>query len=167
MKTRTQPIGTAVIFALLLAFLTFFWACNESFQVLKVSMKTPTWVTPSDYTYKVALTIEFNHQVDITKFSAPGTVRIDLKGTRDGRTALNVAGIFKQSPDLKTVVFISDKSLSDLIKPGAGENIEYTLIISGTTAGIGAVTDKNGQILDGDADGKPGGDYKKVFEVVG
>jgi len=85
----------------------------------------------------------------------------------DGRTALNVAGNFRLSDDRKTGVFISDKTGAELIHPGAAENIEYTVVVSGTTAGAGAVTDDKGEVLDGNADGQAGGDYKKVFEVIG
>ena len=153
--------------SLLFFSLVILYGCNGSFRVLDVKTKAPSWVNPPDYTYKVVLNISFNHSVNPNTFSAPGTVKLDLKGTNDGRTVSNVAGTFQFSADKKTVVFISNERMSKIINPQAGENIEYTVIISGNSVGGGVITDSDGITLDGNNDGAPGGDYKLVFEVVG
>lgn len=138
------------------------------FHVSNVSLERPSWVVPPDqYQYKVVVATSFNRAVDQTSFSAPGTVKIGLKGMRDGRTVSNIAGAFQVSADSKTVVFISDQTLGELINPGAGENIQYSITVVGTDVGAGAVADSTGEALDGDEDGQPGGDYSETIEVVG
>ncbi|MCQ1535732.1 hypothetical protein FTO70_08585 [Methanosarcina sp. KYL-1] len=45
-----------------------------------------------------------------------------------------------------------------------GATIKITLI--GTDTGMGAITDSEGVFLDGDKDGKPGGDFEYTFHIV-
>lgn len=137
------------------------------FHVTKVSLKAPAWVPPADYTYKVVVTISFNRPVDKNTFKAPGTVTINLKGLSSGGFALNIDGSFQFSKDLKTAVFISKDTLADLINPQPGENVQYTIMVVGTDVGLGAVTDSNGEALDGDKDGKPGGNFITTLEAIG
>lgn len=119
-----------------------------------------TPVPPPD-PYRVRVTIRFNRAVDETTVSAPETVRIDLKGMSDGRTVYSIDGSFQFDTDHRKALFTSDQTLSDLIHPGAGENIQYTIVV------LDEVTDHNGEALDGDVDGNPGGNFGKVIEVVG
>jgi hypothetical protein len=41
------------------------------------------------------------------------------------------------------------------------------LILTGTDTGSGTIKDINGNLLDGDSNGNPGGDYWTVFGRVG
>ncbi|MFC2042683.1 hypothetical protein ACFLUA_00835 [Chloroflexota bacterium] len=133
-----------------------------------VSFERPNWVVPpDDYPYKVVITISFNRAVDHASFNAPGTVKIDLKGMLDGRTVSSIAGTFQFSGDSKTVVYISDKTLGEIINPGGGENVQYSITVVGTDAGAGSVTDSTGEVLDGNSDSQSGGDYTQTIDVVG
>ena len=69
--------------------------------------------------------------------------------------------------DNRTVVFVSEKSLTELIDPQAAENVIYTISVIGTDAGNGAVTDFNSEPLDGDNDNTPGGDFLKELAIIG
>ena len=154
---------------LLVSFLVIAIGCDglTSFYVSKIGLKAPNWVPAYEYTYKVVVTISFSRAVDKNSFKAPGTVNIDLKGTSYGKTASSITGTFRFSGDSKTVVFISDRTLGDLINPQAAENVKYTITLVGTDASAGVITDSAGEALDGNADDKPGGNYSKVIEVVG
>ncbi len=170
-KIIEKPWGI-VGFSLLIGFLVIaiigVGCVPKSFHVSNVSLKAADFVPPADYTYKVVVTILFNRTVDQTSFKAPGTVNIDLKGLSHGNTAFDISGTFRFDPmDSRRVVFISNQTLSDLINPQAGENVEYTITIVGTDVGAGVVTDSSGEALDGDLDEKPGGNFTKVMEVVG
>jgi hypothetical protein len=172
---RTRIIG---LFALCLLSVILLTSCgiypNKKPEVIppppllvnNVTVDIPDWVPVNDYNGKVVLAITFSTQFNTSALTAPGTVDIDLKGLHDGRTALNVAGTFRIKPGSNpinypiTVVFISNQSLTELINPKAGENIEYSITISETLKSI------SGNLLDGDVDGHPGGNYRLVFEVV-
>ena len=167
METVSSSRIIKITNVLLFVSLIILYGCNGGFRVVEISTKAPPWLPGIEYKYKVVLSITFSDKVDINTISAPGTIRLDLKGTGDGRTALNIAGTFKFSDDQKTIVFISNETMSTIISPQAGENIEYTVNISGTAAGAGAVKNLSGEILDGNNDGKAGGDYKKIFEAIG
>lgn len=167
MINKTRWLAWCLLLVMVCTILT---SCDDptGLHVSQVSLERPGWVVlPPDYQYKPAVTITFNRAVDHSSFSAPGTVKIGLKGLRDGRTVSDIAGTFQFSADSKTAVFISNETLGDLINPGAGENIEYSITVLGTDVGAGVVTDADGEALDGDKDGQPGGDYHTTIEVVG
>ena len=71
------------------------------------------------------------------------------------------------SQDSKSAVFISDQTRTDLIHPRSGETIQYSIKLIGTSAGSGTIHTPSGDVLDGDSNGVPGGDYIKMIEVVG
>jgi hypothetical protein len=173
MSVHKMIIKTRWIFwcLLLVAVTLVLTSCDEpaGLHVSKASLERPDWVVPPPgYQYKVVVTISFNRAVDPDSFKAPGTVKIGLKGMRDGRAVSDISGEgFQFSADSKTAVFISEATLGELINPGAGENIEYSITVLGTDTGDGVVTDAAGVALDGDRDGQPGGDYHKTIEVVG
>ena len=169
-KPMAMIVRTIACF-LLISFLVLAISCGNNgvkgFHVSNITFKAPTWVPEYEYTFKYVVTVSFNRAVDKTTFKAPGTFNIDLKGMKYGKTASKIAGTFKFSKDLMTVVFISDKTGSELIDPQAGENVQYTITLIGNNVGSGVIADSSGEALDGDVDGKPGGDYKAVREVVG
>ena len=141
---------------------------SSGFQVVDIFLEpTPaeTDVPGADYNIKVSFTIEFSDDVDVASLQAPGSVNLDLKGTRDGRTTIDVPGTFRALPDLKTAFFISDENFDEVMRPRAGETIAYTIEIVGT--GSSPVTSAAGEALDGDGDGSAGGDYTETFEIVG
>ena len=141
---------------------------SAGFHVVDIFLEpTPaeTDVPGADYNIKVSLTIEFSDEVDLASLVAPGNVNLDLKGIRDGRTALSIPGTFRALPDLKTAFFISDENFDEVMRPRAGETIEYTIEIVGS--GSSPVTSAAGEALDGDEDGSAGGDYTETFEVFG
>lgn len=149
--------------------------CGPGFRVSKVSLGPPDDIstyglTTASYTYKVTMLLQFNRAIKQSTLNAPGTAWIDLKGTHDGRTVKKIDGTFYFSGPADVAAeafFISQKTLSELINPGPGENIVYTITLLGTSAGAGMITDANGEALDGDADGTPGGNYVETIEVVG
>ena len=72
-------------------------------------------------------------------------------------------GSFQAQGD--TAVFISDETLSDVIRPQAGENLVWEITILGS--GPSVVRSSAGEALDGDSDGNPGGQYFEEFETIG
>ncbi|WP_420642875.1 hypothetical protein [Candidatus Leptofilum sp.] len=135
-----------------------------TFQVSNISLKAPDWVSPVDYHFRIVVSISFNRAVDKSSLHAPGTVRIDLKG-KNGLGSFNIGGTFQISKDSKEAVFISEKPGKELIDPGAGENVKYTISLLGI--GKNVVKDSSGETLDGDGNGQPGGNFIKVLEQVG
>ena len=143
------------------------------FHLNDVTIGKPSWVptTIPDVQYKTKLIFTFNRAVRQASLSAPGTVIINVTGTRDGRTVTEIAGTFHPNGAWGTaaeVAFVSDQTLDDLLDPGpgAGENLKFSITVLGTDAGNGVLRDTSGDILDGDEDGNPGGNYVKEFELV-
>jgi len=164
MSCREKSSVFSVVVLLGIACASSLLAANGTFRVVEVWSGNSPCVRQVPHGYQFTLQITFNHKPDIASLSAPGTVRIHIKGTEDGRTALNVAGRFVECPGSPNVVlWISNDTIRNLINPRAGETLEYTVILSGTSA----VRDFEGSVLDGNGDGKAGGDFKKVWEVPG
>lgn len=108
----------------------------EALQVAEISIGTPDWLAWQDVEGRVVVTMTFNHPVTAAMLNAPNTV-IDVKGLTNGHSASSVSGTFRFSKDSRTAVFISDRTLVELIQPEANENVEYrvTLTASDERAG--------------------------------
>ncbi len=133
-----------------------------SFQIDKIIYGPELDWLPPGYTSKISMAFSFNTPLKQHTITAPGSVNINLEAS-GGSKASDIAGSFHFSSDSKTAVFISDKRISDLLGPiGGGENIHYSIKVSGAE-----LKDCSGILLDGDGDGKPGGNYVKEFSVVG
>jgi hypothetical protein len=110
----------------------------EASQAAGVSIGAPDWLEPQDVEGKVVVTMTFHHAVTPSILNAPGTVNIDVKGLTNGRSASSVSGTFRFSKDARTAVFISDRTLVELIHPEANENIEYRVTLMASDRGAGA-----------------------------
>lgn len=170
--SRAQTAAKSAVCLIVVALVVLAAGCGGSgsagFQVVDIFLEpTPAEadVPGADYNIKVSFTIEFSDEVDVASLRAPGNVNLDLKGTRDGRTTIDIPGTFRALPDLKTAFFISDENFDEVMRPRAGETIAYTIEIVGT--GSSPVTSAAGEALDGDADGSAGGDYTETFEIFG
>ena len=156
-------------FILLCSFLTIYIGCGSGFHVSNITVGRADWVNPPAG-FKATIIFRFNRSVAQSSLNTPGTVQISVTGTHDGRTVSNITGTFIPNGTWGTaseIAFVTDKTLSELINPQAGENIEYSIKLIGTSVGAGGVTDANGEGLDGDENGTPGGNYTKVIMVVG
>ena len=65
----------------------------------------------------------------------------------------------------KTLKFTTTKKLAELLSPHPDSVFKLKLI--GNDGGNGVIKDKRGRTLDGDYDGKSGGDYTMVFTLIG
>jgi hypothetical protein len=101
----------------------------EALQVAEISIGAPDWLALQDGESRVVVTMTFNHSVTPPFLSTPGAVNIDLKGTASGRSASGVSGTLRLSKDSRTAVFISDRTLTELIQPEANEEIEYRVTL--------------------------------------
>jgi hypothetical protein len=110
----------------------------EALQAVEVSIGAPDWLELPDAEGRVVVTMTFNHAVTPSILNAPSTVNIDLKGLTNGHSASRVSGTFRFSKDSRTAVFISDRTLVELIKPEANENIEYRVTLLASEGGAGA-----------------------------
>lgn len=156
----------SVVFYLLLILMLFFTVgCSSTtFKVSSVKFTAPNWADEPGIQSSAVAHITFNRNCAGPTAMMNMPMEFDLKGLSSGRIATNIEGTLKWN-EANEVVFISDESLADLINPEAGENTEWTIRIDGTQPG--ACTDSQGELLDGDSDGNPGGDYLKTFEIVG
>jgi hypothetical protein len=110
----------------------------EALRVATISIGAPDWLELQDVEGRVVVTMTFNHAVTPAILTAPNTVNLDLKGLTHGRSASNVKGTFRFSQDSHTAVFISDRTLVELIQPEANENIEYRVTLTASDEGAGA-----------------------------
>jgi hypothetical protein len=128
----------------------------EALQVVEVSIGAPDWLELQDAESRAVVTMTFNHAVAPPIFSAPSAVNIDLKGLTNGRSASGVRGTFRFSKDSRTAVFISERTLIELIQPEANENIEYRVTLMASDGGggvsstaVGGAPDRGGKELVG------------------
>ena len=77
----------------------------------------------------------------------------------------NADGSLKWSGDDREVTFTTDKTAADLLRYDPDGH--FTLKLIGTDTGDGAIKTKDGSLLDGDADGTGGGNYKTGFTHIG
>lgn len=132
-------------------------ACPPSIlQVDKVSFRAPTWLDPTIYKDKLTITIYFNSAVHQDTIVIGKTVKIDIRGHR---TFNNIAGDRYFSTNSWEFVFVSRLKWSDIQSPSAGETLHFTITLVGNDSGDGAVTGLNGNALDGNKDGNPGGNF--------
>ena len=125
----------------------------EELQVVGVSLEAPDWLTAADYASKVVVTLTFNRAVRTSTLAAPDKLRIDLRGMTSGNTASAIFGTFQLSSDARTVVFISDRTLTELLRPQANEDIEYRIALTAPEWPAG--------VLHGEARGAPHKDGKQ------
>jgi hypothetical protein len=109
------------------------------------------------------VTLTFNRAVKPSTLIAPATVKVDLKGLTSGRTASGVAGTFRFSGDSKTAVFISDRTLAELIRPQANEIIEYRVALAAPGLRAGVLSPGVGGPPDRGGEGGDGGRFVKVL----
>jgi hypothetical protein len=129
-------------------------------RVHEVSKGVPTWLEPSKYNYKMYLSVVFTQPVDVSTLKIPGTVNLTYKNITENKEVSNIPGVAYASPDKQTIVFVSNKTISDLgVAPGGGDRTEMKMTLLGTDAGKGVIKSVSGVILDGDENGSPGGDY--------
>jgi hypothetical protein len=135
---------------------------QTKFHVTSVSYGAPAgWSLLPPNSLKITLT--FNKAADETTFLLPGAVKVDLEALTSGNKAYNIAGTFKWQGDYKTAVFVSDKSLADLVGPNATENMKYTITLVG---GFNHIRDATGEALVGNQPGG-GGLFIHEAEVIG
>jgi hypothetical protein len=99
-------------------------------RVAEIALGTPDWVDFPDVDNRVVVTITFHHGVTPPSLVAPSTFKVDLKGLTSGRTAAEVRGSFRFSADSRTAVFISERTLAELIRPETNETIEYRITLT-------------------------------------
>ena len=95
-----------------------------------------------EYNYKAVVCFKFNRPVDENSFKAPGSVNIIIDSSSDSPVT-NVEGWFKTSQDKKTIVFVSDENLNDLLVIDGGDQVDYTIYLLGNDAGAGVLKDSN------------------------
>jgi hypothetical protein len=125
----------------------------EALQVVEVNIGAPNWLALQDVESKVVVSVTFSQAVMPPVVSGPRAVNIDLKGLTSGRSASGVSGSFRFSKDSRTAVFISDRTLMELIQPEAKEDIEYrvTLVSSEWRARTSSTGAGNALTRDGEA----------------
>ena len=156
-----------VVVYMLLVSLTMLSACNSGgsgeskppmgFYVTGVNFHKPDWVPANEYADdKAIITVSFNRAVD--KKSVTSAFFIIRNEQTAEEEVMDYSARF--SKDLKTVAFISNKSVANTtIKPDPGSNLLYIILIAD-----GRVIDSSGELLDGDLDGVPGGKYSKILK---
>lgn len=133
---------------------------SQEFRVHQVSKGVPAWMKPWNYNYKMYLSVVFTQPVDVSTLKIPGTVNLTYKNISENKEVTNIAGVAYASPDKQTIVFVSNKTISDLnVSPGGGQRTEMKITLLGTDAGNGVIKSVSGETLDGDENGSPGGNY--------
>jgi hypothetical protein len=129
-------------------------ACPPSvLQVDKVSLRAPDWLDPNIYKDKLLVTVYFNSAVHQDTIVIGKTVKIDLVGHR-----INIPGRRYFSTNSWELVYVSRLKMNQILTRGGGP-LYYTITLIGDDVGDGAVTGLNGNALDGDKDGNPGGNF--------
>lgn len=153
MKTN-RILGAILFFAIVLL------SASCTFKV--VSPKA-LQTSSSDYTLDnndhISIEIVFNHVVD------QNTVVVGKTLILETEKKPNAGGTLSWSADGKTATFVSADSADDLLI--FDSDGFFTLHLIGTDTGDGVIKDQPGKVLDGDADGTDGGDYKTTFVLVG
>ena len=142
-------------------------AFSEPLWVDKVEFGMPDWAFQPGLQYRATLVLTFNRAFDVSTLKPQQTLFVTLRGARSGQTAMNISGTIVPQGDGRTFAFISNEDLADLISPQAAENIVFNIAVVGTDVGNGAVSDLNGEALDGDKDNLPGGDFRCRFPKIG
>ncbi len=145
-------------------------APSGNLQVHQVTTGVPTWLEPWKYNYKIYLSVVFTQPVDVATLTMPGTVNLTFKRlSGPPKEVSNIPGVVYPSADKQTIVFVSDKTGSELgVSPGAGVQTVISITLKGTGAPGQVVKSQGGQTLDGDKNGQPGGDFSwKSKETIG
>ena len=132
---------------------------SKGFYVTGISLDKPDWVPANEYADdKAVITVLFNRAVD--KKSVISAFFIIRNEQTAEEEVMDYTARF--SKDLKTVVFISNKSVANTkIKPDPGSSLLYIIMIAD-----GRIIDSAGELLDGDLDGAPGGKYSKILKRI-
>jgi hypothetical protein len=130
----------------------------EALHVLGVSLEAPDWLQVPEAGRKVTVSMSFNRGVEVSTWSIPATLTIDLRALTSARTAAAIGGSLRISEDSRTLVFLSDRTLEELLRPQTGEIIEYriALTLPGLEAGgAGApAASTGGRVSGGDGQGR-------------
>ena len=132
-------------------------------RVIDVRVGMPTWTDGTAAGSRTGFFVDFNRAVDAETLVVGRTLRLDVRnGTRD-RSALDIAGSLVSNGAL-SYAFVPAEDLSRLVDARPGDSVLYTIRITGTDGGFGAVLSQDLDeelivALDGDEDGLPGGDF--------
>jgi hypothetical protein len=142
------------------ASLSMLYSCT--FQIASPKPSDPAENTsgpPVNADGHLVITLKFTDPVDINSVVFDKTFFLDFSKKPGAHASFN------WSADAKTLTITTDDQRSDLVSllPDGG----FTVRLIGTDKGNGTVKSTNGVILDGDYDGKPGGDYIKVYRIIG
>jgi hypothetical protein len=127
------------------------------------SYRPPTWA-PDEPCTNGCIKISFSHPVD------PSTVKVNttffLNYRVNGETYYRVPGSFIWRRDYKEALFLPDERASDVLSVGGGDNIYHIITLIGTNTGSGAIATFAGEPLDGDSNGRPGGNYRATIMQI-
>jgi len=139
-------------------------------QVTGCTWGSAAWVPPGAAKDKPVIRLTFSEPVNLGTLKVPQTVRIIMSSAACAPpgSALLPAGTFYPSPDHKSVVLVSALKepavLTILggnpVKNPGGADVGFQVILLGTDdKGSGVIKDATGHALDGDFNGKGGGNY--------
>jgi len=133
-----------------------------SFQVVYPKPVDPSENTsgpPINAAGQLVITIQFTDPVNLGSLVMGKTVLLSFPGNP------SVAANLSLSIDLKTLTITTKDIASNLLhlSPDGG----FTLQLVGTDRGNGVITTTSNTVLDGDYDGKPGGNYVKQYHIIG
>jgi hypothetical protein len=136
---------------------------SEGLRIAGVSLEAPDWLGLQDAALKVVVTMSFNRAIQPSTVAAPAAVKIDVQGLTSGRAASGVSGTFQHSSDAKTAVFISDRTLAELIQPQANEMIEYRITLAAPELRAGVRSTARGSTVDKGGEENVEGRFVKVM----
>lgn len=136
---------------------------SEGLQVVGVSLEAPDWLGSQDTAMKVVVTLTFNRALKPSTLAAPATLKVDVQSLTSGRAASGVGGTFHYSRDLRTAVFISDRTLAELVQPQANEIVEYRIALAAPDLRAGVVSTARGSTLDRGGEENVEGRFVKVI----
>jgi hypothetical protein len=107
---------------------------------------------------KIVITVKFDRDVEFTSVIPKKTFKVDAEKDHNADGTIKKVG-------LREVEWISTKDIVNLLD--YDPDGEFYLILIGTDVGDGVIKDVKGNVLDGDADGNAGGDFKLLLVHVG
>lgn len=130
----------------------------EALQIVEISLEPPDWLRLPDAHRKAAVSMTFNREVTASLLSIPTGVTVDLRTLTSGRTAAGVRGSLQPSENPRMLVFISDRTMEELVRPQPGELIEYrvTLRLPESAVGVSEIPAGSGagENVEKDAQGR-------------
>lgn len=113
-----------------------------------------TWQLAGDY---IQITVRFSHAVDMTSLLAQNNVI--LQTTENANAAITIVA----GTTSKEIIITSQANVFDLTR--VEEELEAIFWLQLLGSGANPITSTDNQILDGDGDGEPGGDFDATFIV--